>query len=227
MLQILMPHLRRALMLHVQLMHMRSSTVGLETALSVFDHAVLGLDQKSQVMFLNRQAEQILMENDGLSVANGRMTAFLPELNRPLQSLVSNAVATGAGCGGFPGGSMLMARKSGKSSLRLTVTPVSAAFHGCSVRLAALVFLSDPAKRILSRGDILRALYGLTPAEARVADHLSQGLEVREVAGMLGMTLETGRFHVKRILSKTGVRRQAELVRLMLSLPGLEPVAIG
>jgi DNA-binding CsgD family transcriptional regulator len=37
---------------------------------------------------------------------------------------------------------------------------------------------------------------------------------------VLGITLETARFHLKRVLTKTGARRQSELMRLMLSLPG-------
>jgi DNA-binding CsgD family transcriptional regulator len=35
----------------------------------------------------------------------------------------------------------------------------------------------------------------------------------------MGLTLETARFHVKRVLAKTGTKRQTELMRLMLSLP--------
>jgi DNA-binding CsgD family transcriptional regulator len=66
----------------------------------------------------------------------------------------------------------------------------------------------------------MRQLYGLTPAEARVANLLLEGLEVREAAERLGITLETARFHLKRVLAKTGTRRQTELLRLMLSLPG-------
>jgi DNA-binding CsgD family transcriptional regulator len=66
----------------------------------------------------------------------------------------------------------------------------------------------------------MRKLYKLTPAEGRIADLLLEGLEVREVSQRLGVTLETARFHVKRVLAKTGVRRQSELVRLMLGLPG-------
>ena len=79
--------------------------------------------------------------------------------------------------------------------------------------------MSDPASRPQSRGTTLRALYALTPAEARVADLLLQGLETRDVANGMGLTLETTRFHVKRVLGKTGVKRQTELMRLMLSLP--------
>ena len=54
-----------------------------------------------------------------------------------------------------------------------------------------------------------------------MADLLGTGLEVREVGSRLGMTLETTRFHLKRILAKTGAKRQAELMRLMASMPTL------
>jgi DNA-binding CsgD family transcriptional regulator len=66
----------------------------------------------------------------------------------------------------------------------------------------------------------MRQLYGLTPAEARVANLLLEGAEVREAAGRIGITLETCRFHIKRVLAKTETHRQAELLWLMLSLPG-------
>jgi DNA-binding CsgD family transcriptional regulator len=68
----------------------------------------------------------------------------------------------------------------------------------------------------------MKQLYGLTPTEARLADLLLEGLEVRDIANRLTMTLETARFHLKRVLAKTGTRRQTELMRLMLSLPGAQ-----
>jgi DNA-binding CsgD family transcriptional regulator len=88
-----------------------------------------------------------------------------------------------------------------------------------SAQLAALVFVKDPASRPQSRGATLRALYALNPSEVRVADMLLQGFEIREIATRLGLTLETTRFHTKRVLAKTGTSRQSELIKLMLSLP--------
>jgi DNA-binding CsgD family transcriptional regulator len=85
---------------------------------------------------------------------------------------------------------------------------------------AALVQFSDPFALPRSRRTVLRALYGLTPTESRLADLLLQGLEVREVADRMSTTLETARCHLKRVMAKTGTRRQAELMRLMLTLPG-------
>ena len=51
--------------------------------------------------------------------------------------------------------------------------------------IAALVCISDPERAPLSRSAVLRALYGLTPAEGRVADTLAQGFEIRKAADRL------------------------------------------
>jgi DNA-binding CsgD family transcriptional regulator len=83
-----------------------------------------------------------------------------------------------------------------------------------------LIFISDPGSKPGSRTGVLRVLYRLTPTESRLADLLLQRREVREAADQLGTTLETSHFHLKRVLAKTGTRRQTELIRLMLSLPG-------
>ena len=78
-------------------------------------------------------------------------------------------------------------------------------------------------ERHSSRVDLLRNLYRLTPTEARIADLIGQGKEIRDTALILGKTLEIARFHVKRVLAKTGTHRQAELVKLVLALPGAGP----
>lgn len=85
---------------------------------------------------------------------------------------------------------------------------------------AALIQFSDPSALPRPRGAILRALYGLNPTESRLADLLLQGLEIQHAADRMKTNVETARFNLKRVLAKTGVGRQIELMRLMLSLPG-------
>lgn len=215
----LMPHLRRALELHLQFGQLGSNVLGLETALDSLEHAVFGLSREGRIIFSNRQAEAILQAGDAIRLSNGILTSIFPEQNRRLQKALADAVAAGAGMGISPGTSLLLDRKSRESSLRITVTPFISPLLGSSAQLAALVFVSDSASRPQSRGAALRALYGLTPTEARISDRLLEGLDLRELGSQLGLTVETTRFHVKRILSKTGTRRQTELMRMMLSLP--------
>ena len=68
----------------------------------------------------------------------------------------------------------------------------------------------------LTRG--LRALFGLTPAEAAVASRAARGEGVPGVAAALGIGRTTARFHLQAVFQKTGTRRQAELAWLLARL---------
>lgn len=75
-------------------------------------------------------------------------------------------------------------------------------------------------------GEVARALdamHGLSPREAELAAALAQGEELVPAGRRLGLTPETTRNYSKRIYAKTGVRGQADLVRLVLT--GLAPLA--
>lgn len=217
----LMPHLQRALMLYVNFAQARSNVQGLESALDSLGHAVFGLDRRGRVILSNRQAEAMAQAATAIRLEKGKLVSAFPEQNHRFQKCLSDAVAVGAGMGVAPGNSLLLGGKSRKSPLRITAIPFMSSLSGSSVQLAALVFVSDPSKNPQPRGAILTSLYALTPMEARVADLLLTGLEVRDVANSLSISVETARFHTKRVLTKTGTRRQTELMRLMLSLPTL------
>lgn len=218
----LLPHLQRALSLHVQLTQLQLTARGLESALDAFDQAVFGIDRLGKVILSNQSALKLALTGDPMRISGSMLCTPDPAQNRRLQASILKAIAAAAaaGAGTSFGTSLLIYRVSGLQPLRMTVTPFMSPLRGTSAQLAALVFVADPSRRPQPRSAALRNLYNLTPTEARVSDSLLQGLELRDLAGRLGMTLETARFHTKRILAKTGVRRQTELMRLMLSLPG-------
>lgn len=83
-----------------------------------------------------------------------------------------------------------------------------------------LLLLAEAANASVPGADLLRLLFDLTPAEARLTRHLVEGRTPAEAAALLRITDATARTHLRRIFAKTGVRRQAELVRLMLGLGG-------
>lgn len=58
--------------------------------------------------------------------------------------------------------------------------------------------------------------FGFTPAASLVAEHLTRGFTVHEIAQQLGITVETVRCHLKQAFAKARVHRQAELVALLL-----------
>ncbi|HKR42367.1 MAG TPA: LuxR C-terminal-related transcriptional regulator, partial [Paraburkholderia sp.] len=64
----------------------------------------------------------------------------------------------------------------------------------------------------------LIALFGLTPAEARVACEVGKGLNPKDVAEALQVLPSTVRTHLHHVFAKTTTRRQAELMRLIAQL---------
>lgn len=63
--------------------------------------------------------------------------------------------------------------------------------------------------------DTVHGLFGLTRAETRVAGGLMRGRSMAEIAGDLGISINTARTHVARIFTKTDTRQQGALVALL------------
>lgn len=90
--------------------------------------------------------------------------------------------------------------------------PVSA-----PLKRTAVIVLRDPAvPAMLSVGDLER-LFGLSPAEARLATRLVDGEGLDEAAVALGVSRNTARSQLQSAFTKTGINRQGDLVRLLLS----------
>jgi DNA-binding CsgD family transcriptional regulator len=58
-------------------------------------------------------------------------------------------------------------------------------------------------------------IFGLTPAEARLLQHLVAGVSLTEAAAALGIAEATARTHRNHIFAKTGVSRRADLLVLI------------
>ncbi|NML45088.1 hypothetical protein HHL11_15120 [Ramlibacter sp. G-1-2-2] len=66
---------------------------------------------------------------------------------------------------------------------------------------------------------LLRAMFKLTPTEARIAVLLAEGLTLKEIAAAVQSQPDTVRKHLRCVFGKTGTGRQLDLVRLLLHLP--------
>lgn len=61
-------------------------------------------------------------------------------------------------------------------------------------------------------------LFGLTHAEARVAQHMLQGGSAESMAQRQGITVNTLKSHLKAAYAKSGTYRQADFLKLLLAL---------
>lgn len=70
-------------------------------------------------------------------------------------------------------------------------------------------------------GEVLRALYDLTPAETATAMGIFSGHSLAELARERSTSIHTVRTQLKRVLLKCQVRSQLELCRLLATGPGI------
>jgi DNA-binding CsgD family transcriptional regulator len=216
----LAPHLRSAVQMRRQLALLE---VERNAALEVLDRlptAVLLCDESGAPIIVNGAARAILASSDGLVVRGGKLAARRQCETDTLERLIGGAAKTARGADGSSGGTLPVSRASGLRPFSVLVTamraPSSVPGHR---RIAAALFVSDPESVILANEERLLQLYGLTRAESRLAAKITEGRSLEEAAATLNITTQTARGYVKRILCKTGTKRQAELVRLLLLSP--------
>jgi len=77
------------------------------------------------------------------------------------------------------------------------------------------VYVSRPDHRSAVPAAVIRALLGVTPAEAELAALLVRGDTIDAAARVLGVTRATARTQLYSIFRKTGLRRQSELISVI------------
>jgi DNA-binding CsgD family transcriptional regulator len=83
---------------------------------------------------------------------------------------------------------------------------------------AAVVFITDPDQRHELDIATMRDLYRTTPAEAALAELLCRGQTVAQAAAARAISEATARTQLGELFRKTGTNRQADLIRVLMSL---------
>jgi DNA-binding CsgD family transcriptional regulator len=210
-----LPHLERALKLRTRL-----AQAGFESAFSLellerLKTAVFVVDALSRVVYANGQAQMLVRAGSPLRIQHGKLTAAASRQARSLADAIRNAVAIARGEGGRSSNDGLVFPREHGFPVLATVAPMRASGASALQTPLAFVFVNDPEAHSPSAKD-LQHLFDLTPAEAFVAGCLAAGRSVEEICSSHGVTANTVRTHVKRILSKTNTSRQGELVSLLL-----------
>ena len=193
-------------------------------ALDQLPWGVLFIDEHRNRLGANRHAQEILVAGDGLTARGNTLQAEFADDTARLDRLLRNALDRAGQQEPSISGTLSITRPSGAHPLNVVVVPLHLQAEALDERgPIAAIFVTDPEAPL--DGSIeqhLRELYSLTAGEARLAAWLLQGNSVDEAAAELGITNNTARGYLKRIYNKTGVRRQPELVRLLLlGLPRL------
>ncbi len=213
------PHLLRAFDIGRRFAEARGFSQDLAHGLDRLGHAVFIVGEGGRIRHANPAGERLLAEGDGLIAAAGQLTASRPDTARKLHALIGEALTSDAAL--RTGGAMPIPALGRRLPLSLSIAPLrSERIAVFAPSPSAIVFVADAQSTAAAPEQKLRVLFGLTPAEARVAQALFDGLSPREASEALNLSFNTVRVHLTRIFDKTGVNRQAELVRLMMRATG-------
>jgi DNA-binding CsgD family transcriptional regulator len=200
-------------------------TLASENALTGLDRSPQGLmlvDAEARLVYANGTARALLDAGEGLYLDEGVVVSARDTASGPMLRSLIAACATEPGAALFSGGEIALRQGIGRLPLGILVMPIrseTAIVHmpwSRSRRPIAMLIVSDAETEMRARAARLRERFGLTPAEAAFALEIVKGDGRQAAADRLGITVGTARTHLSNIFDKTGSRRQAELVRLLL-----------
>lgn len=215
--KLLLPHLKRALNLHLSINKDRKVSALYSHAMAQLMVAAIVLDENRNVLDCNPMAKAILELGDGLRITGQQLEATYVNDNRNLQRLVRDALAHKTSSVGLIE-AMSVSRPSGKVSWGVVVQAITPdQWTEGKHRPCVAVFVRDAEGKAHPPVKLAQQLFQLTPAETALAIQLANGLSLEEAGEVLNIRRNTARAHLRSIFSKTGVRRQTELVRIFLN----------
>lgn len=184
----------------------------------MIDSALVIVTAERELLYRSSQAAALLAAgHGGLRVAGGALGARTAKVGEALErsiELACRKLQANGICLSQPG-------KPPETWLRLAVAPI---YLGESSRGAACaaVWIVNARPPSLPGNELLGALFGLSPAEVRLALAVLRGCSAGEYARQTGARLATIRSQLHSIFVKTGARRQAQLVALLARVPVLQ-----
>lgn len=228
MMNLLSPHLCRALALSDAIDLANLTSLRLEQTVNALSAGVFLTDAAGRIVYMNRSAERLIHTGNALQVVNHRLTASHRGADAALAQMLAAKSwkdkswknRSWKGAAADRGASVLALPDGIGSGYLASVLPLDGGARRelmAPFRASTALFVQDPHAAPQTEGEAFARLYGLTGAELKVLLALAPGLGAKDAARELGLREPTIRTHLQRVYAKTGVSRQSELVRLLLS----------
>jgi len=161
---------------------LRAALMGADEALNRIAVGVFLLDSDHRVLFRNRRADQLLDERDGISLSRDLLLrGGRPQQTQALRDIIDRAIARLANGNRQGSEAVALERDSGKRALVAVACPLGKGPAAAGEPVVGL-FVTDPQWRSSDAAQAVAQLYGLSPAETRLALALVRGLRLDEIA---------------------------------------------
>jgi DNA-binding CsgD family transcriptional regulator len=174
---------------------------------------LIEVDADARILWTNRLARERLRGHAGLVDAAGRLRTRRRERDAALHEAVHMAYRE------LRSQRPLNVVPKQAWAVALGEDPQGAPLH-CWVLLedGRVLVSFDDAETIVRRISGAKEIYGLSPAQVRLARAIVEGHDLAAASGLLGVSINTLRTQLQRVFDKTGVRSQSGLVRVLLSV---------
>jgi len=212
---LLVPHLVRAVEVNCKVQRLEILNSVSKVQSTSDQTGAIVVDDRMRLVHADVAAEDIMRAGSAITVSRGVVSLRDPEADARLRA------AVGA-CGEISlkrtVGERIQARQAdGRTRVTIDVMPYrkhADILWGASP--AALLLVADSERARHMAIERLRDRFGLTRAEAMLSLEMLKGDGRAAAAGRCGISINTARTHLTRIFEKTGVNRQAELIRVIM-----------
>ena len=210
---LLLPHLRRAVTISKVLDAHAIEQSRMAEALDVLKCGVVLTDGGGAILHANRAAERMFRHGWFIQSTRGVVAAKLPEAAKELRKAIKLAARDESTLGKT--GLAIRLSEPDEPAIFAHVLPLTGGDlrSGLEPAAAAAVFIGAEQDEE-EAAQAMAAAFGLTPAETRLLESLLAGRTLAETAMARGVAITTAKTHLDSIFQKTGVNRQAELIRL-------------
>ncbi len=178
-------------------------------AIEKMNAAIASVDLSGKVLYANEPAESLLKNSGFFQLGPDKeLRSVVPVETKNFKEFLQDVISTDA-------------NTHERSVFRFTHPEIAEPIVVSAVRPQdsashITLIISDPRRKPISSPEQIATALNLTPSESRVVFGLVSGGSVDDAADTAGVSVSSARTYLKNVFAKTGVSRQAELVRLVL-----------
>ena len=191
----------------------------LERTLDWLTEGVALVRADGAVVYANHRFEEIARRGDGLRLHKREIDFTTPQArNRFSTALAAAAPLRSGTIRGAAAIDFAAARSGSSAPYVVSVRPLADTGGDPARGAVAAVFVRDPQAHNAAAIPTLREIFGLTEAEASLAQALQSGMTLAEYAESRCLGANTVYTHLRRVREKTGCSRMPELIRKLNGL---------